>query len=48
MTSIKYVPLLRWKRGEQVALASLSEAARERVTPLIILANDQFRLFDPE
>lgn len=38
-----YTPLLRWKRGEQVALSNLSDVARENITPLIMLANDQFK-----
>ena len=30
-----YVPCLRWKQGEYMAIAALSAASRERVTPLI-------------
>jgi hypothetical protein len=38
-----YVPLLRWKRGEQVALSQLTDEACANITPLIMLANDQFK-----
>lgn len=30
-----YVPCLRWNQGEYMAVAALSAASRERVTPLI-------------
>ena len=30
-----YVPCLRWKQGEYMAIAALSAASRERITPLI-------------
>lgn len=38
-----YTPLLRWKRGEQVALASLNDSTKANMTPLIMLANEQFK-----
>ena len=31
----QYVPCLRWKQGEYMAIAALSAASRERITPLI-------------
>lgn len=30
-----YVPCLRWKQGEYLAIAALSAASRKRLTPLI-------------
>lgn len=38
-----YMPLLRWKRGEQVALAALNDSTKANMTPLIMLANEQFK-----
>lgn len=38
-----YTPLLRWKRGEQVALAALTAATKTNITPLIMLTNEQFK-----
>lgn len=43
MNGMKYVPLLRWKRGEQIALSALTNSARENISPLILLANEQFK-----
>jgi hypothetical protein len=37
------VPFLRWKRGEQVALHHLSDAAKACVKPLILLASEQYK-----
>ena len=30
-----YVPILKWKRGEQIALENLSQASKSRIIPLI-------------
>lgn len=30
-----YVPILKWKRGEQVGLELISDTAKEILTPLI-------------
>lgn len=38
-----YMPLLRWKRGEQVALAALNDSTKANMTPLIMLANEQYK-----
>lgn len=38
----RYIPVLRWKRGERVGLQRLSEAARQDVLPFIVLAPEQF------
>lgn len=38
-----YTPLLRWKRGEQVALAALREETKASVMPLIMLGNDDYK-----
>lgn len=38
----RYVPILRWKQGEREAVRQLSGLGRTDVTPLFILAPDQF------
>ncbi|MDO9333717.1 MAG: hypothetical protein Q7T57_04255 [Dehalococcoidales bacterium] len=37
-----YVPLLRWKRGEQVALLKMKAEDAMRLTPLVELVNENF------
>ena len=39
-----YVPILRWKSAEQVALAKLAADARTHVTPLVELVADNFKI----
>lgn len=39
---LHYVPILRWKRGERIALRELFESDRERMTPLIELVPSDF------
>lgn len=41
---IRYVPILRWKRGERTALKQLSPQARARTAPLILLGSEQFKV----
>ena len=38
-----YVPILRWKRAEQVALAKLTADTSNHITPLIELVADNFK-----
>ncbi|RUX03790.1 MAG: hypothetical protein EOS71_27180 [Mesorhizobium sp.] len=38
----KYVPILRWKQGERVALSNLSNAGRIDVTPHLVLLQGQY------
>lgn len=38
----RYVPILRWKRGERVGIQYLSPVARQDVIPLFILGTDQY------
>jgi hypothetical protein len=38
-----YVPILRWKRAERVALGNLTDTDRSRVTPLLELTPYSFR-----
>jgi|SRR5581483_4989087 len=40
---LKYIPILRWKRGERVGLANLSVGGKANVVPLIVVGADQFR-----
>lgn len=42
-----YTPILRWKRGERVALQNVATARRTGVTPLLFLAADQFKGKEP-
>ena len=39
----RYIPILRWKEGEWIALQQLSPAGRANVAPLIVLTSDQYR-----
>lgn len=39
----RYVPLLRWKRGERVGLRNVSVTLRQDVLPLFMLVSDQFK-----
>lgn len=39
----RYIPILRWKRGERVGVTKLSTAARQNVAPLIVVGTDQFK-----
>ncbi|WP_373413728.1 hypothetical protein [Ensifer aridi] len=41
---IRYVPILRWKRGERVALQRLTAQARARTMPLVLLGSEQFKV----
>lgn len=41
---IRYVPILRWKRGERIALRHLTPQARARTTPLLLLGSEQFKV----
>jgi hypothetical protein len=43
-----YIPVLRWKRGEQVALAWLDTADRDAITPLIEITPDDYSPDDPD
>lgn len=38
----RYVPILRWKRGERVGVQHLSAAARQDVFPLFVLGRDRY------
>jgi len=38
----RYVPVVRWKRGERVGLANVAAATKARCTPLIVIAPEQF------
>lgn len=38
----RYIPILRWKRGERVGVQQLSAAARQDVIPLFVLGKDQY------
>ncbi|MEJ0009507.1 MAG: hypothetical protein WDN72_02640 [Alphaproteobacteria bacterium] len=38
----RYIPFLRWKRGEKIAIGNLSVSAKQNVVPLICLATDQY------
>ncbi|MBN9220939.1 MAG: hypothetical protein J0I79_23585 [Mesorhizobium sp.] len=38
----KYIPILRWKQGERVALSNLSNAGRLDVTPHLVLLQGQY------
>ena len=38
----RYIPVIRWKRGERVALRRLSKSGRNGVLPLAILSPDQY------
>jgi hypothetical protein len=37
----RYIPIVRWKRGERTALTNLAAQYRQDVVPLIVLAQDQ-------
>lgn len=39
---IAYVPILKWKRGEQLALSALPPSARRRILPLAEIQNRPF------
>jgi hypothetical protein len=40
---MRYIPILRWKRGERVGLSHVTLAGKKDVVPLVALAPDQFR-----
>lgn len=42
--STRYVPILRWKQGERIALRHLSVAGRTNVVPHFVIAQAQFGL----
>ena len=42
-TKHRYVPIIRWRQGEQRALRELSAAARPGVTPLILLMGEHYK-----
>lgn len=37
-----YVPILRWKRGERIALRNLQEDIKDQMTPLVELIPGDF------
>lgn len=39
----RYIPNLRWKRGERNALSNLSAAGKQNVSPLLLIGSDQFK-----
>ena len=39
----QYTPILRWKRGERVGVQRLTPAGKTDVTPLFLIAPDQFK-----
>lgn len=39
----RYTPILRWKRGERVGVQKLTSAGKTGVTPLFLIAPDQFK-----
>ena len=39
----QYVPIIRWKKAEQVALAKLTADTSNHITPLIELVADNFK-----
>ena len=41
--SVRYVPNLRWKRGEKNALSDLSATGKLNVLPLFLLGSEQFK-----
>jgi hypothetical protein len=41
---VRYVPILRWKRGERVGLHHLTPHGRQRATPLFLLGADQYKI----
>ena len=41
---VRYVPILRWKRGERVGLQHLSQNGKQRSTPLFLLGADQYKI----
>ncbi len=43
----RYVPILRWKRGERVGLQNLSPNGKQKATPLFLLGADQYKLRPP-
>jgi len=47
-TSRHYVPVLRWKRGEQRALRNLAPTVRASITPLLEPTPRQFEEWDPD
>lgn len=40
--AIRYVPILRWKRGERIGVQHLSPAGRKDVLPLFVLGKDRY------
>lgn len=40
----RYVPILRWKRGERVGLEHLTPLGKQRSLPLFLLGADQYKL----
>jgi len=43
-----YVPVVKWKRGERVALRNLTSDVREKITPLIELLPKHFEGCTPD
>lgn len=41
--TVRYTPILRWKRGERVGLSHLSQGAKLRTLPLFVLNKDQYK-----
>lgn len=49
MSSLEhYVPVLRWKRGEQLAISLLEKADQDSITPLIEIPPDDYVLENPQ
>lgn len=40
---VEYTPILRWKRGERVGLANLSNQAKIHTTPLFVVRAEQYK-----
>ena len=39
----RYIPVLRWKRGERVGLSRVSAAGRRDVFPMFVIGTEQFK-----
>ncbi|KHL95377.1 hypothetical protein QW71_13015 [Paenibacillus sp. IHB B 3415] len=40
MSEIQYVPILKWKKGERLALENLTKSHKQEISPLLELVND--------
>ncbi|MFK5599510.1 hypothetical protein ACFZ8E_21310 [Methylobacterium sp. HMF5984] len=43
MSTFRYIPILKWKTGEEGGLSFLSPAQKAGVVPFIILMSEQFK-----